>query len=191
MSANAEAAVTQGALSAIYNNQPAENPVFQCVQLKPMGSGAGGVERYRLVWSDIRNYIQSMLATQLNHIVNEGKLKRGVFVRLKQFQQQEVKGKRYVWVSYCSLPPSNTATPESSSSSTVKSWKSWVNERRLVSHNHSKVAVPSKRKNKLSPSHSPTVSRRTTSTAMTVNHLSSSSNNKNKPEHYPLVPIMV
>jgi replication factor A1 len=94
MAANAEAAVTQGALSAIYNNQPAENPVFQCVQLKPMGAGAGGVERYRLVWSDIRNYIQSMLATQLNHIVNEGKLKRGVFVRLKQFQQQEVKGKR-------------------------------------------------------------------------------------------------
>lgn len=94
MASNPEAAVTQGGLQAIYNNQPIDNPVFQCVQLKPMGNGVNGMERFRLVWSDIRNYIQSMLATQLNYLVNEGKLKRGSFVRLKQFQQQEVKGKR-------------------------------------------------------------------------------------------------
>jgi len=97
MASNPEAAITQGGLMSIYNNEPIEGPVFQCVQLKPMGGGANGVERFRLVWSDIRNYIQSMLATQLNHLVNEGKLKRGSFVRLKQFTQQEVKGKRSVF----------------------------------------------------------------------------------------------
>lgn len=63
-----------------------------------MGSGANGVERFRIVLSDVKNYIQSMLATQLNHVVKEDKLKRGSFLRLKQFQQQEVKGKRCVLV---------------------------------------------------------------------------------------------
>lgn len=61
-----------------------------------MGSGANGVERFRIVLSDVKNYIQSMLATQLNHVVKEDKLRRGSFLRLKQFQQQEVKGKRYI-----------------------------------------------------------------------------------------------
>jgi len=92
--ADPEAIITQGGLKTIYDGGSTDNPIFQCVQLKPMGSGANGVERFRLVWSDIRNYIQSMLATQLNHLVNENKLKRGSFVRLKQYQQQEVKGKR-------------------------------------------------------------------------------------------------
>lgn len=39
------------------------NPVLQCVQIKPL-NGAG-VERFRVVFSDIRNFIQSMLATRL------------------------------------------------------------------------------------------------------------------------------
>ena len=33
---------------------------------------------------------------EANHVVHEGKLKKGCFVRLKSFQQNLVKGKRYV-----------------------------------------------------------------------------------------------
>lgn len=33
---------------------------------------------------------------ELNHLVHEGVFKKGCFARLKQFQQQEVKGKKYV-----------------------------------------------------------------------------------------------
>lgn len=34
--------------------------------------------------------------TEANHVVHEGKLKKGCFVRLMSFQQNLVKGKRYV-----------------------------------------------------------------------------------------------
>jgi replication factor A1 len=66
----------------------------------------------RVVFSDILNFVQSMLATrklasqvdqvshatddrfsEANHVVHEGKLKRGCFVRLKAFQANQVKGR--------------------------------------------------------------------------------------------------
>jgi replication factor A1 len=89
-------------------------PVCQCVQIKTLGSsGEGAPERYRLVLSDVKNFVQSMLATrkchglylfwvvthslaEANHVVHEGKLKKGSIVRLKQYQANAVKGKRFV-----------------------------------------------------------------------------------------------
>ena len=35
------------------------------------------------------------LLTELNHVVHEGKLRKGCFVRLKSYQANQVKGKRY------------------------------------------------------------------------------------------------
>lgn len=67
----------------------------QCVQIKPLPQSGGG-ERFRIVLSDIKNFVQSMLATQANHVVHEGKLKKGSFVRLKSYQSNAVKGKRCV-----------------------------------------------------------------------------------------------
>ncbi|KAL8776436.1 MAG: hypothetical protein Q9203_007378 [Teloschistes exilis] len=92
--------VDQGSLSAIFDgtNTIAE-PVLQCVQVKPIAGGqAGGQERFRVVFSDILNFVQSMLASQVNHHVHNGKLKRGVFVRLKSFQTNTVKNKRIIIV---------------------------------------------------------------------------------------------
>ncbi|TAQ90680.1 hypothetical protein B7494_g1013 [Chlorociboria aeruginascens] len=98
--AAARAQVTQGALNAIFNDQDRLQrefpvPIFQCVQIKALGSQGEGVpERFRIVLSDIQNFVQSMLATQANHIVHDGKLKKGSFVRLKSYQANAVKGKR-------------------------------------------------------------------------------------------------
>lgn len=40
-------------------------PVCQVVQVKPMGAGVDGqAERFRLVVSDIQNFVQCMLATR-------------------------------------------------------------------------------------------------------------------------------
>lgn len=82
----------------------------------------GGQERFRLVWSDVDNFIQSMLASrkhhlakthaisglrsnqtalEMNHLIQDGSFQRGCIVRLKQFTQQEVKGKKYVRGSGC------------------------------------------------------------------------------------------
>lgn len=55
----------------------------------------GGGERYRIVLSDIDNYVQCMLATQANHVVHDGKLVKNCILRVKSFQSNSVKGKKY------------------------------------------------------------------------------------------------
>jgi replication factor A1 len=91
-------------------------PIVQCVQIKPLPP-QNNTDRYRAVFSDINNYIQTMLATrkstlappalspssglitvpeEANHVVRDGPLRRGCFVRLKSFQANSVKGKKLV-----------------------------------------------------------------------------------------------
>ncbi|KAI0550047.1 replication factor-A protein [Xylaria curta] len=96
-------AITQGALNAIFNDpENAEQlfpiPVLQCLQIKPLAAqpapGAPAQqERYRIVLSDIKNYVQCMLATQANHVIHDNQLVRGCIVRVKSYQANEVKGK--------------------------------------------------------------------------------------------------
>jgi replication factor A1 len=91
-----------------------EQPVLQCVQIKTMEPKAGDanpVQRFRVVLSDIRNFIQTMIATSMwravgsgyglintaaNEIVTSGQLKKGSIVRLLKFNPQQVKDKKYV-----------------------------------------------------------------------------------------------
>ncbi|MCJ1429364.1 Replication factor A protein 1 [Sticta canariensis] len=89
--------VNRGALRLIFGNPEgaAPEPVLQCVQIKPLAGQQGSVERFRVVLSDIDSFVQCMLATQVCHVVHEGKLRKGCFVRLKSFQANEVKGKKY------------------------------------------------------------------------------------------------
>lgn len=51
--------------------------------------------RYRIVFSDTENFIQSMLATQANHLVVSGELEKGCFVRLNAYQANQVREKKY------------------------------------------------------------------------------------------------
>ncbi|KAH8592769.1 hypothetical protein B0O99DRAFT_689322 [Bisporella sp. PMI_857] len=96
----AKAQITEGALHAIfYEPHRLETdfpvPVCQCVQIKALGTpGEGNPERFRIVLSDTRNFVQSMLATQANHVVHDGKLKKGSIVRVKSYQANSVKGKK-------------------------------------------------------------------------------------------------
>ncbi len=73
-------------------------PILQCLQIKPlavqMANGQPAPPRYRVVMSDLRNYIQCMLATQITHVVTEGKIARGNLVRIKEYQPNNVKGKK-------------------------------------------------------------------------------------------------
>ena len=68
-------------------------PVLQCLQIKPLGAGGQSTERYRLILSDIRNFVQCMLATQKNHLIHDGVLQRGSIIKMKDYQAQQVKGK--------------------------------------------------------------------------------------------------
>ncbi|KAF2822796.1 replication protein-like protein A 70 kDa DNA-binding subunit [Ophiobolus disseminans] len=94
----AEQAVTQGAIRSIFEPSGCfvDHPVLQCVQIKTMEPKVGDsnpVQRYRVVLSDIRNFIQTMIATTANEIVTSGQLKKGCIVRLLKYNPQQVKDK--------------------------------------------------------------------------------------------------
>lgn len=78
-----------------------------------------------------------MLA-EINHYVHEGYFKKGCFARLKQYQVQEIKGKKYgrllITVVHNRLTPVG-----SSSSSNSKFWNIWASKKRLVYPWHLKV----------------------------------------------------
>lgn len=80
-------------------------PVLQCLQVKPLAAPpSGGPERYRVVLSDINNYVQCMLATQANHVIHDGKLVKGCIARIKSFQSNNVRGKKYVVLDDIACP---------------------------------------------------------------------------------------
>ncbi|KAF2876797.1 replication protein-like protein A 70 kDa DNA-binding subunit [Massariosphaeria phaeospora] len=95
----ADQVITQGSIRRIFEPSGLGNecPVMQCVQIKTMEPRAGEanpVQRFRVVLSDIRNFIQTMIATAANDVVTSGKLKKGVIVRLLKFNPQQVKDKK-------------------------------------------------------------------------------------------------
>lgn len=63
-------------ISAIFDDTKpqAREPIVQCVQVKPLPPQPNHPERYRAVFSDIANYVQTMLATRKSsqvHLVLE------------------------------------------------------------------------------------------------------------------------
>lgn len=70
----AEQAMSRGALRSIFTegSDPVHQPILQCVQIKSMDNKVGE-ERYRLVLSDMDNFIQSMLA-QRNYLPRHSSL---------------------------------------------------------------------------------------------------------------------
>lgn len=90
-------ALDKGSLIAIFSNTPGriEQPIVQCVQVKPMSQASGeATERYRVVFSDSVNYVQTMLATTINEEIQSGRLQKGAIVQLLSYQANMVKGKR-------------------------------------------------------------------------------------------------
>ncbi|KUI74181.1 Replication factor A protein 1 [Cytospora mali] len=96
--------ITRGALNAIFSEPERAAaqypvPVLQCLQIKPLAAQQpGGGERYRIVLSDIDNFVQCMLATQANYVVHDGKLVKNCILRIKSFQSNSVKGKNILIV---------------------------------------------------------------------------------------------
>ncbi|KAK2731764.1 Replication factor A protein 1 [Myotisia sp. PD_48] len=85
--------ISTGALSAMFENSNAkiEQPILQCLHIKPIA--VQQTERFRVVFSDIINYVRTILPSQLNSLVTDSSLRRGSLVRLTQFRVNIVKGK--------------------------------------------------------------------------------------------------
>jgi len=116
---NAMSQITQGSIAAIFDNTPGrvEYPILQCVQVKKINSqeekigqeGKTGQEgsvqvkkeekknpeRYRITLNDVRNWVHSALSITANGLVHSGSLKRGCIVRLKGYQANAIKEKKY------------------------------------------------------------------------------------------------
>lgn len=60
--ANPINAISVGCLRRVFAGESVVDPVVQCVQIKPMPSMPNGQERYRVVFNDTINFIQSMIA---------------------------------------------------------------------------------------------------------------------------------
>ena len=68
-------ALSTGAIQRLYNNDVTPGSVLQLVDIKKISaSGGGSSDRYRLVISDGQLYMQAMLATQLNEMVETGQV---------------------------------------------------------------------------------------------------------------------
>jgi hypothetical protein len=59
--------------SAIFDQSKPQvpQPIVQCVQIKSLPAQPGQAERYRAVFSDIQNYVQTMLATRMFMALSE------------------------------------------------------------------------------------------------------------------------
>ncbi|RMZ82097.1 hypothetical protein DV737_g2151, partial [Chaetothyriales sp. CBS 132003] len=100
--AKAMARVDAGALNDIFDNKPGrvEQPVVQCVNIKRIsGQEPGGPERYRVVFSDTKNYVQTMLATAANHHIQSGALRCGMLLQLLGYQANNVKQRKILIVT--------------------------------------------------------------------------------------------
>lgn len=76
--------------------EPNFNPICQVINIKNVtnkASNSGQPSRYRIIISDGECYMQGMLATQLNHLIESKELDTHHVVRITQFMVNGVKGK--------------------------------------------------------------------------------------------------
>ncbi|KAF9626123.1 hypothetical protein IFM89_030970 [Coptis chinensis] len=93
--------LTNNAIAMICNGElQAEEdmkPVLQVYDIKLLSAGQqSSNERYRMLLSDGLHSQQSMLATQLNHLIHSGKLQKGSIVRLSQFVSQTIQNRKII-----------------------------------------------------------------------------------------------
>ncbi|KAJ9607275.1 Replication factor A protein 1 [Cladophialophora chaetospira] len=93
--------IDAGCLSDIFTDRPGrvQHPVVQAVQIKPIAAQGGAQERHRIIFNDTTNYVQTMLAVQENHLVEEKILRRGVLVQLLVYSANKVKTRRILIVT--------------------------------------------------------------------------------------------
>ncbi|XP_046840478.1 replication protein A 70 kDa DNA-binding subunit-like [Xenia sp. Carnegie-2017] len=94
--------LTEGAIKEIMmnpNNLP-KNPILQILGLKKVGQGQSNPnDRYRMVLSDgIHAHTCAMLATQLNHMVNENEIEAKAVIRLDKYICNVIQSTRKVLI---------------------------------------------------------------------------------------------
>ena len=73
----------------------ASNPTVQLLSIKKVSS-SGGSDRYRIIISDGVNFVQSMLATQLNGLVDSETISKNTIAKLTNMSCNVIQNKRFV-----------------------------------------------------------------------------------------------
>jgi replication factor A1 len=94
--------LTTGIVAKVFNAaDPTEveslQPTVQLLSIKKVANArdSNSSDRYRIIVSDGAQFIQAMLATQLNDLVELGQIRRNVIVRLTKFAAQNISAKRW------------------------------------------------------------------------------------------------
>jgi replication factor A1 len=96
--------LTPHSLRAIHDSDVApvpgyEKPVLQVLAVKQIANNnpvnPNPTERWRIVLSDGTNFIQAMLATQLNSLVHSTEIAKGKLVRINSYSINKMKEKKY------------------------------------------------------------------------------------------------
>ena len=85
-----------GSFKSIFAGEPdVARPVVQCLLVKPIASQNGNSgDRYRIVLNDGVNFVQSMITTSLNSYIHDGKLRKGILLKVNAWQANTVSGKK-------------------------------------------------------------------------------------------------
>lgn len=91
--------VSEGCIRTIYehNSQPGEsNPPVTVQVLNIKRVVASGTDRYRLILSDGKNFMQAMMSNQLNQYVISGELKKNGYIRMTNYFANAISNKKLV-----------------------------------------------------------------------------------------------
>ena len=78
------------------NASDAFQPVFQVLHVKKVSGGGPTSDRYRLILSDGAHFIQAMLATQHNHLLESQAVQKNTLIKLTSFALNMVQDRRLV-----------------------------------------------------------------------------------------------
>lgn len=94
--------LTAGICARLYAAMPGDQELFnashtvQFLSIKKVSSGnAGALDRYRIIVSDGINFLQAMLATQLNVMVNNGTIGKNTIAVIEKLTCNFVQEKKY------------------------------------------------------------------------------------------------
>nr|CAH8848912.1 unnamed protein product [Trichobilharzia regenti] len=91
--------LTVGAIDAINEGKNVEEPVLKLLGFKSVPGGGGGQNRYRLLLSDgVKTHSFAMLATQLNHLIDESKLVNNSVIRVKKHVCNNIQNNKVVLI---------------------------------------------------------------------------------------------
>ncbi|WVQ65870.1 uncharacterized protein L199_004048 [Kwoniella botswanensis] len=103
--------LTAGFCELVFNSADAPEgvtPTLQVLSVKKINApGASGQDRYRLILSDGKHFIQAMIATQLNGMVESKEIDRNVLIKLTGYVTNAVQGRKLVIILQLETVPWN------------------------------------------------------------------------------------